>query len=527
MRKDFLYSLVILISIFIFSGCQQNTSLPQKKVIDENDKFVKYKEFHDAIANNSLEQLKKAFEKNPIGIDTIVHKRGSLLYIALRGVETIPQAIYREDIVHYLVEEKHANVNLILPDGFSAVIGATNSGLKGLKYLESKGALVKDVYVNSKGKSQNVSLLHFAAQSPKGVEIIEYLLTKGYSVNVKSTIGTTPLISAITYKNFNNVKYLVEHGADVEVKYASNWTPLLLSVYQKEYNVVKYLVAHGANVNVKNQEGWTPLLLAVYNNEEEIVKYLVEHGANVNTKNKEGWSPLLSSTYYGYKSILEYLISKEANPFDKVQNYGAIAYANFQKHTNLIPILKKAQNNYANIQIKNIVQNFETTKNYEALKKYIDTNPKSVYYIQDDILRLALTGPKNMKVGDVRKLLQNGRSEKIIISLIKQVSSPYKKFTLDEIDVLIKMGLSDNVISAMIDVTTQLLRDEKLRKQQEALIAEQQKIANQKQKVIVKERIIEKRGTDSNGNPFVEAVGKEIGKELGKEIGRKILDSLF
>eukprot|EP01155_Anaeramoeba_flamelloides_P027138 Anaeramoba_flamelloidesa822577_24.p2 GENE.a822577_24~~a822577_24.p2 ORF type:complete len:141 (+),score=19.25 a822577_24:161-583(+) len=139
-----------------------------------------------------------------------------------------------------------------------------------------------------------------------------------------------------------------------------------------------------------------------------------------------------------------------------------------------------------------------------------------------------LTGPKGLKVGDIRKLIKKGRSERIIVSLIKRVKTPYKEFDFEEIDILIDdMELSDNIVATMIDVTTQLLKDQQKRKEQEYYLAEQKKIAQETKNQIVKERVIERQMVNQNqnsgGNELINAVGKEVGKELGKQL----LDSLF
>jgi len=49
-----------------------------------------------------------------------------------------------------------------------------------------------------------------------------------------------------------------------------------------------------------------------------------------------------------------------------------------------------------------------------------------------------------MKVGDIRKLINDGRSEKIIISLIKRVKVPYKEFTLGDHCTMNKIHRSGN-----------------------------------------------------------------------------------
>ena len=160
-------------------------------------------------------------------------------------------------------------------------------------------------------------------------------------------------------------------------------------------------------------------------------------------------------------------------------------------------------------QEQNIINTFIVKKDLEGLKNYTDKNPNSVYYIKDKSIRLILTGPKGMKVGDIIKLLKKGRSEKLVSSLIKRVKTPYKEFTLDEIDILINLGLTDNIISEMIDITTILLRDKNLQKRQEFLLSEQQRIAKQKAKVSYRGN----QKVDAQGNPIIEKLQNEVIKQ--------------
>ncbi|MEA2019061.1 MAG: hypothetical protein U9N59_11490 [Campylobacterota bacterium] len=163
---------------------------------------------------------------------------------------------------------------------------------------------------------------------------------------------------------------------------------------------------------------------------------------------------------------------------------------------------------------KRIVDNFLDKDDFQGLKSYTEQNPNAVYFISNEELRLALTGPKSLKIGDIKKLLQKGRSETIVTALIKRAKTPYKEFTLKEIDILTKMGLSDNIIASMINVTTELLKDLKLKSEQEFFLRQQKKFAsenNTQQKV------------DNQGNPIMETIGKELGKQGAK----MMLDSLF
>ena len=164
------------------------------------------------------------------------------------------------------------------------------------------------------------------------------------------------------------------------------------------------------------------------------------------------------------------------------------------------------------------INNYISNKNFKGLKSYTDKHPNSVYYIHDSSIRLALTGPKGLKVGDIRKYIKNGKSELILISMIKQQEIPYKKFTMDEIDILLKMELSDRIISAMIDVTTKLYDNQRVRKQQEFFLNEQKKIANQ-----TIQNNYQNKKVDTQGNPIVNKIEDEVIQQGVK----LLLDQLF
>ena len=154
----------------------------------------------------------------------------------------------------------------------------------------------------------------------------------------------------------------------------------------------------------------------------------------------------------------------------------------------------------------------------QGLKEYTDKNPNSVYYITDNKLRLILTGPQGMKVGDIKKLIKKGRSETIITALIQRVKVPYKEFTLEEIDILSEMKLSDNIIASMINVTTELLKNEEKKKQQQFYLSEQKKNSQQKTQVIYRNN---QQQESNNG------IGNKVQEEVIKQGVGMLLDQLF
>ena len=304
---------------------------------------------------------------------------------------------------------------------------------------------------------------------------------------------------------------------------------------------LKVKVNNGANVNVKYTYGKTPLIEAAYRGKIEMVKFLVKKGANINDKNNFGQSALHEASYTGNLVIVKYLVEKGADYSDGtalktakkrkkvkvIQYFNKLTQEKENKKTKIKELKKereRASNRDRQRQLteKVNVNQLIRKKDFIGLKKYIDKNPDAVCYIKDDKLLLAFTGPKGLKVGDIRKHIKDGTDEILIISLIKRVKEPYKEFTFDEIKFLQSIGLSSKIISTMMDVTTELLKDDKIRKQQEFFLKQQQRIKDEKVDRNIYKNNSEQK-IDEIGNPILDEIQDRI-IEKGVE---KLLDKLF
>lgn len=380
--------------------------------------------------------------------------------------------------------ENGIDINIINDNGYTALILAASYGkLEVVKYLIEKGA-------NIESTDKNGGTPLYYSFDGSNLKIIKYLVEKGANLNVKSNSGWSPLHRVASTGTVEIAKYLVSKGANIEVKTKTGNTPLTLAYRFRKYNIAKYLVEEGANINHMNNHGDTALHWAVHYGNLESVKSLLKKGAKSNIINNDGQSALMSAKVLRLSKIVQYL------------EYG---------YKEDILAQKKEENKKQIEQKQKEVNEYIIRKDLEGLKVYTDTNPNAVYYIKDDSLRLALTGPKDMKVGDIRKLLKDGRDKGIVISLIKRVKKPYKEFTLDEIDLLAKMELPSQVISAMIDRTTYLLENEENRKQQEFFLAEQKRIKDEKVKVVQTRNLNQK--VDAQGNLIAEKVQDELIKQ--------------
>lgn len=242
----------------------------------------------------------------------------------------------------------------------------------------------------------------------------------------------------------------------------------------------------------------------------------LEEKAFCGTMYSKNYNVLAGQTYKFYTNMADFskdrlkLVSGQTA--NNTQNY---AQANNMQVQPVV--VKKDISGY-----KQNIQKLEKEKKYDELKKFTEEHPETVLFISDPLLRLTLTGPKGMKVGDIIKLKKAGKSELIIVSLVKRVKTPYKEYSIEEIEALQKMGLSDKIIASMIDITTELLKDEQRKLEQQQLIAEQKRIANQN-------RVSQQTqyNNTNNNQPQSNPIADKLTEEVTKQGVKMLLDHLF
>ncbi len=86
--------------------------------------------------------------------------------------------------------------------------------------------------------------------------------------------------------------------------------------------------------------------------------------------------------------------------------------------------------------------------------------------------RLLMVGPAGLRVRDIKKMSDAKIANSIVLARIKAASAPYKSFDGDELTALKRMGISDDAVTAMIEVSTKLEEKQKADDERKALRAE-------------------------------------------------------
>lgn len=86
--------------------------------------------------------------------------------------------------------------------------------------------------------------------------------------------------------------------------------------------------------------------------------------------------------------------------------------------------------------------------------------------------RILLAGPKGLRVRDLVKLNDAKVSPSIVVARVKASPEPYKSFDGEELGALKRLGVADEVVAAMIEVTTKLQEKKKSDEERQAMRAE-------------------------------------------------------
>lgn len=154
----------------------------------------------------------------------------------------------------------------------------------------------------------DTSFMHTA----QSLELIRYMVEKGFDANVRNKLGTTPVLTHPIY--YDILVYLIRHGGDIHAidnrgqGVFHSW----IAVAQLKYGIVdiekcvELFYEQDCNINLRDKNGNTPLhLLAervvlatsqnephinndIINNGKRIVEIFVKKGADPDIKNNNG-----------------------------------------------------------------------------------------------------------------------------------------------------------------------------------------------------------------------------------------------
>ena len=272
-----------------------------------------------------------------------------------------------------------ADPNTVDPANQTALIGAVRSGeLEAVRVLLDRG-----VKVDWADPTYGQTALMFAVREASPA-IVDLLIKKGASINVRTRTGATPAFRPANPPGGGSHGVgivrsgLPERGNRQPIP--GSMTPLLYAARDGKLDAVKLLVATGADVNQVEANGISTLLMAIGNNRMDVARFLIEKGADVNHADWYGRTPLWqavevrnmdldSGTYENYvenrEEILELvvrLLEQGANPNARTKEVppwrrtmlplGSLEWADFVGMTPFIYAARSADLNVMRLLLK-------------------------------------------------------------------------------------------------------------------------------------------------------------------------------
>ena len=97
--------------------------------------------------------------------------------------------------------------------------------------------------------------------------------------NATTKIGQTPLMCAVSSRQYDVVHWLLKQGVDLDAKTLRGETAVRFAAFHGDIKMIHLLAEHGANLNISTF-GATPLFIAAQIGHAEVVQFLVERSSS-------------------------------------------------------------------------------------------------------------------------------------------------------------------------------------------------------------------------------------------------------
>ena len=193
---------------------------------------------------------------------------------------------------------------------------------------------------NGLDKGQNSAVLMAAYHSQR--DMVRQLIDLHADVNVKGSIGYTPVGVAALRGDVEILKMLIAAGARLDVHDYAGGTPLLNALrVQRDENVALLLNAD-ADVNLADSRGVTPLMAAAEMGRLDYVEALLGKGAQVSLRDPDGNTALYYAVFEGNDEVAKRLIRAGTVVYGLNNGYTLLHWARVLSRTDIVTLLQNA-----------------------------------------------------------------------------------------------------------------------------------------------------------------------------------------
>lgn len=239
---------------------------------------ISFNSFERAFNEQDIDRIKKIIDAG-----FAVNMQGNIGKTALTYVvDNLRNETFSISVSELLIG-KGADVNMQDAMGRIPIIYAVEHENKALvEFLLEKGT---DVALHCSSYNMPIVFVPFIRQKP---ELAYLFIARCKDVNIRDSIGNTPLSWAARFGYVDTVKLLLQKGANVNNASINNKTPLMEASEKGHYEIVELLIKSGASVNVQTKKGWSALMWTAEKGYIEIVSMLIEVDADLSARNNKG-----------------------------------------------------------------------------------------------------------------------------------------------------------------------------------------------------------------------------------------------
>lgn len=170
---------------------------------------------------------------------------------------------------------KEATMEMLRKTTDPGALGTTNDIHKNIAQgnIQAVKTFVAEGNDINKEYSNEYPLLFHAIKQGANNTIATYLLEHGANPNL-DFYGITPLIFAITYRNYPLIKALIAHQAKVNYVSSERQNALLVAIENRNVKAISLLLAHGADPSVKIYDDLTIADFAKNDHQKEVLEAL-------------------------------------------------------------------------------------------------------------------------------------------------------------------------------------------------------------------------------------------------------------
>ena len=136
----------------------------------------------------------------------------------------------------------------------------------------------------------------FKAESRELI-LSKMLTAAGMDINVKNSIGFTPLHQAITVQSITYIEMLLDKGADIESEDNECLRPLHIACENGYLDIIQMLLDKGAQIDCRSNISVTPCMFAAAGH-TKCLDLILQSGANANAQDHKGYSCIHHADFY-------------------------------------------------------------------------------------------------------------------------------------------------------------------------------------------------------------------------------------